>query len=42
MGVDRIGEFGDRTSQGQAAGVYGADFRAEPLARKGAMGGLRA
>ena len=34
MGVDRIGEIGDRASEGHAAGVYGADFKAESLARK--------
>ena len=26
MGVDGIGEIGDRASEGQAAGVYGAGF----------------
>ena len=26
MDEDRIGEIGDRTSEGQAAGVYGAGF----------------
>ena len=26
MGVDRIGEVGDRASEEQAAGVYGAGF----------------
>ena len=26
--VDRIGEVGDRASEGQAAGVYGAGFTA--------------
>ena len=25
-GMDRIGEVGDRTSEGQTAGVYGAGF----------------
>ena len=33
MGVDRISEFGDRTSEGQAAGVYWTDFTAGSLAR---------
>ena len=28
MGVDRIGEVSDRASEGQAAGVYEADFTA--------------
>ena len=28
QGVDRIGEVGDRASEGQAAGVYGAGFTA--------------
>ena len=32
MGVDRIGEVGDRASEGQAAGVYGAGFTAGSLA----------
>ena len=26
LGVDRIGDVGDRTSEGQAAGVYGTGF----------------
>ena len=26
MGVDRIGEVGDRVIEGQAAGVYGAGY----------------
>ena len=26
QGVDRIGEIGDRASEGQLAGVYGAGF----------------
>ena len=26
MGVNRIGEFGDWASEGQAAGVYGGRF----------------
>ena len=34
MGVDRIGEVGDRASEGQAAGVYGAGFTAGSLAWK--------
>ena len=41
MGADRIGEIGDRASKGKAAGGYGPGFTAEPLARKGARGGLR-
>ena len=41
MGVDRIGEVGDRASERQAAGVYGAGFTAKSLARKGARGGTR-
>ena len=41
MGANRIGEIGDRASEGQAAGVYGAGFTAGPLAREGARGGLR-
>ena len=28
QGVDRIGEVGDWTSEGQATGVYGAGFTA--------------
>jgi hypothetical protein len=32
MGVDRIGEVDDRASEGQAAGMYGTGFTAEPLA----------
>ena len=28
MGMDRISEVGDRASEGQAAGVYGAGFTA--------------
>ena len=34
MGVDRIGEIGDRASEGQAARVYGAGFTAGSLAGK--------
>ena len=41
MGVDRIGEVGNRASQGQAAGVYGAGFTVGSLARKVARGRLR-
>ena len=41
MGVDRIGEVGDRASEGQVAGVYGAGFTVGSLARKGARGGMR-
>ena len=41
MGVDGIGEIGDRASEGQAAGVYGARFTAGSLAGKGARGGTR-
>ena len=33
MGVDGIGEVGDRASEGQAAGVYGTGFTAGSLAR---------
>jgi hypothetical protein len=33
MGVDTIGEVGDRTSEGQAAGMYGAGFTVGCLAR---------
>ena len=39
MGVDRINEVGDRASEEQAAGVYGADFTAGSLAGKGTRGG---
>ena len=39
MGVDGIGEVGDRASEGQAAGVYVAGFTAGSLAGKGARGG---
>jgi hypothetical protein len=38
MGVDRIDEVGDRTSEEHAAGVYGAGFTAGSLARKGVRG----
>ena len=41
MAVDRIGEVGDRASEGQAAGVYGAGFTEESLAKVGARGGMR-
>ena len=34
MGVDGLGEVGDRASERQAAGVYGAGFTAGPLAGK--------
>ena len=33
-GVDGIGEVGDRASEGQAAGVYGAGFTAGSMAGK--------
>ena len=33
-GIDGIGEVGDRASEGQAAGVYGAGFTAGSLAGK--------
>ena len=39
--VDGIGEVGDRASEGQAAGMYGAGFTVGSLARKGARGGMR-
>ena len=35
------GEIGNRASEGQAAGVYGAGFTAGSLAGKGARGGTR-
>ena len=41
MGEDRIGEVGDRASEGQAARVFGAGFTEESLASKGARGGTR-
>ena len=41
MGLDEIAEVGDRVSEWQAAGVYGAGFTAGFLARKGAKGGIR-
>ena len=41
QGVDRIGEVGDRASEGQATGVYGAGFTAGSLARKRARGKMR-
>jgi hypothetical protein len=41
MCADKIGEIGDRASEGQATGVYGAGFTVGPLTRKGARGGLR-
>ena len=34
MGVDGIGEVGDKASEGQAAGVYGAGFTAWSIAGK--------
>ena len=34
MGVDGIVEVGDRASEGQAAGVYGAGFTAGSMTRK--------
>ena len=39
--MDRIGEVGDRASEGQAAGVYLIGFTAGSLTRKGARDGLR-
>ena len=39
MGVERIGEIGDRASERQVAGMYGTGFTAMCLARKGARGG---
>ena len=36
MDVDRIGEIGDRASEGQAVGVYGTGFTVGSLARIGA------
>ena len=41
MGVDRIGEVGDRSNEGQAAGVYGAGFTVGSMARVGTRGGTR-
>ena len=41
MGVDRIGEVGDRASERQAAGVYGTCYTAGSLAGKGARGRTR-
>jgi hypothetical protein len=41
MGVDRINEVGDRASEEQAAGVYGADFTAGYLERVLARHGTR-
>ena len=43
MGVGRVDEVGDRASEGQAAGMYGADFTAGSLAGKepGARRGTR-
>ena len=38
MGIDRIGEDGDLTSEGQAAGVYGAGLTTESLVRMGREG----
>jgi hypothetical protein len=34
MGADRIGEIGDRITEGQAAGVYGAGFTAGPSGKE--------
>ena len=39
--VNRISELGDRTSEGQAAGVYGASFTVGSLASVGARCGMR-
>ena len=39
--ADRIGEIGDRASEGQAAGVYGTGFTGGFLTRKGARVGTR-
>ena len=39
--MDRIGEFGDRASEIQAAGVYGAGFTVGSLEGKGARSGMR-
>ena len=39
--MDRIGEVGDRASEGQAAGMYGAGFTSGSLAGKEARGGTR-
>ena len=36
MGMDRVGEAGDRASEGQATGVYGKCFIAGSLVRVGA------
>ena len=36
MGMDTIGEVGDRASEGQAIGVYGTDFIVGSLGRVGA------
>ena len=41
MCVDRINEVGDRASEEQAAGVYGADFTAGYLERVLARHGTR-
>ena len=41
MGVDRIGEIDDRTSEGQVAAVYGTCFTVGSLARVGTRGGTR-
>ena len=42
MGVDGIGDVGDWTSEGQAAGVYWAGFTAGSFTGKGARGLMRA
>ena len=41
LGVDRIGEVGDRANEGEGAGVYGAGFTVGSLAGKGTRGGMR-
>ena len=41
MSVDGIGEVGDRTGEGHAAGVYGAGFTAGSVARVRARRGAR-
>ena len=38
MDMNRIGEVGDKASEGQTDGMYGAGFTAGSLARKGVRG----
>ena len=41
MGVDKIVEAGYRTSEGKAAGLFGASFRVGSTARLGTIGSTK-